>query len=424
MRKGFCYIILTVARSLAVGLLSGIAITLFANTVALGNRLVYQHQGMVLLIPIAAILTVYIFQKAGDAYRRITTTAIDMMQEGTAKEAGLQSPVDRSLRISPLMGISAFAAAALSHFSGASVGKEGAGVQIGLSVSDLCYKADRKLLRSHYKAKGDHYLICGAASAFAALFGSPVAGCLFGLTIATPDIIRLNVILPAAISAYAAVWLSSLLGIHIMHIPHYQVLPFTWGNLLITVLFAILIGLWSRVFIHALETFRKETKRLLKDEILCAAIPALVVAEILYVMNLVSGKTHYAGLSLDLLYTAIEGGSIPLYAFLVKALMVFLSISAGLVGGEVVPLLVTGGTFGYAVASLAGLPAATFSVLGAIGMLSGGTNLPLVCFVLGLELFGYSEPMILFAVTIVSYLVSGEHSIYQHQRQHFYNKFS
>ena len=96
--------------------------------------------------------------------------------------------------------------------------------------------------------------------------------------------------------------------------------------------------------------------------------------------------------------------------------MVFLSIAAGFVGGEVVPLLVTGGTFGYTFASLFGLQTGAFAVLGAIGMLTGGTNLPLVCFALALELFSYDEPLLLFMMVAISYLSSGNSGIYQHQR--------
>ena len=124
----------------------------------------------------------------------------------------------------------------------------------------------------------------------------------------------------------------------------------------------------------------------------------------------------YNGLSLDLLYRAIDGRGVPLYTFILKALMVFLSIAAGFVGGEVVPLLVTGGTFGYAFASVLGLETSPFAVLGAIGMLTGGTNLPLVCFALAIELFSYSEPGLLFMTVALSYLASGDKGIYHHQK--------
>jgi len=46
-------------------------------------------------------------------------------------------------------------------------------------------------------------------------------------------------------------------------------------------------------------------------------------------------------------------------------------------------------------------------------MLSGATKLPLACFALGLELYGYTNPTMLFFVCAVSYFISGPASIYR-----------
>ena len=140
-----------------------------------------------------------------------------------------------------------------------------------------------------------------------------------------------------------------------------------------------------------------------------------VAAAIFLATYAITGRDDYNGLSVTLLYDAMDGDGIPYLSFLLKAILVFLSIAAGFVGGEVVPLIVTGGTFGYAVASAAGFETAPFAVLGAIGMLSGGTNLPLVCFALGLELFGYTDARMLFLTVAFAYLTSGKTGIYQHQ---------
>ena len=81
---------------------------------------------------------------------------------------------------------------------------------------------------------------------------------------------------------------------------------------------------------------------------------------------------------------------------------------------RVVPVLVIGSTSGALLASLLGSPAATlFSMMGAMGMLSGATKLPLACFALGLELYGFSNPSLLFFVCAVSYFISGPASIYR-----------
>ena len=94
-----------------------------------------------------------------------------------------------------------------------------------------------------------------------------------------------------------------------------------------------------------------------------------------------------------------------------------MSIAAGFVGGEVVPLLVIGSTLGYTLSSIFGLPTGAFAALGALGMLSGGTNLPVVCFALGLELFHYNDPVLLFLAVAIAFIASGNESIYAHQHK-------
>ena len=72
--------------------------------------------------------------------------------------------------------------------------------------------------------------------------------------------------------------------------------------------------------------------------------------------------------------------------------------------------------FGMSMSYLFDMPLSPFAVLGSVGMLSGGTNLPLVCFALGMELYGYKEPTMLFLMVTVSFLASGRSGIYAHQK--------
>ena len=399
-------------RSLMIGGLAGVLITIFANTVSFLGDFNHHFPYIVLLMPLGAYLTLMLFNFLGDAYKRITSTAIDFIHDGEAEDAGAVRPGHAGLKITPLMGLIAYISAAISHLVGASIGKEGAGVQIGLSASELIYRIDRRIMPRGKRGRGDYYLMCGAAAAFGSLFGSPVAGTLFGLTFASPDVLHLPVLFPSLISSYTAVLVSSLLGIHRMAIPACEVLPVTIGNAFTVIAFACVVGLVARLFVTLLEAFKKS----FGSPVIAALIPSLLAAVMLITLYFRTNDTDYTGLSLDLLYAAIDGRGVPYYAFILKATLVFLSISAGFTGGEVVPLLVTGGTMGYTIASLIGLDTAAFSVLGAIGMLAGGSNLPLACFALGLELFGYNEPMLLFLAVAFAFIASGRESIYQHQR--------
>ena len=406
-------ILFNTVRSLAVGIVTGTCITIFANTVNIAGVINNRFPFLILLIPLGAYLTLAIYQKLGDSFRKTTVEAIDTIHE---METETDEVKLRPGKISPWMGPVAYIAAAISHLTGASVGKEGVGVQIGLAIGEFFTRIERKFAwRGHY-GREDYYLMTGSAAAFGSLFGAPIAGILFGLMFATPDILRLDALFPVLVSTYSAVYVALKLGIHKMEIPDFMELPATVNNLITVALFAILIGLLARLFLYLLAKFRKGVEDKFGSKILSALIPGTMVTLFSIIIFIFTDSFDYNGLSLDLLYRAIDGRGVPLYTFILKALMVFLSIAAGFVGGEVVPLLVTGGTFGYAFASVLGLETSPFAVLGAIGMLTGGTNLPLVCFALAIELFSYSEPGLLFMTVALSYLASGDKGIYHHQK--------
>ncbi len=402
-------------KAIAVGGATGAAMTIFANTVSFLGDLNVLCPYLVLLLPLGGYLTMRLYKAFGESYRAVTTVAIDFIHDGEAIEAGAERHKPK-MKISPMMGVVAYIAAAIAHFTGASVGKEGAGVQIGLSIGELGYRLDKRLSWEGHRGRGDYYLMVGAGSAFGALFSAPVAGTLFAMTFASPDIIRLSALFPSLVASITAVIVSGRIGIHVMHVPEFEVLPLSLKSLAYALVIAIAVGLLARLFIHLLETFKKQMKKRFRNPAFRTIIPSIIAAALFLTTYIVTGRDDYNGLSLTLLYDAMNGNGIPYLSFIMKAILVFLSIAAGFVGGEVVPLLVTGGTFGYTLASVLSLHQPAFAALGAIGMLSGGTNLPLVCFALGLELFGYSEPVLLFVVVAVSYMASGKKSIYQHQR--------
>ena len=133
------------------------------------------------------------------------------------------------------------------------------------------------------------------------------------------------------------------------------------------------------------------------------------------VIFIITGRFWYNGLSVDLISLSMLRDA-GFWDFIIKLVMVLLSLAAGFQGGEVVPLLVLGATFTSSLASLFSLDSAAYAILGAIGFLSAGTKLPFVTFALGMELFGYTEPALLFLMTSISLLSSGKTGIYSHQR--------
>lgn len=412
--------ILNPIRGLAVGLLSGLFITLFANTIHYMGVLNRKYEYLYLFLPFGAIVTYLAYKKLGYKYKKTTVNAIDKIHVQEARKEKNLASIQSVENVNPLTGVAGYIFSAISHLFGASVGKEGVGVQIGLSAGAFLDEAENKvskLLKIKDSDSTAYYMMSGAAAAFGSLFGSPIAGILFGLQFASPDIIRLDAILPCTLASISATLVTSYLGTHIMVIPASIPLAFSVSNLIIVIFFASIVGFFVRFFCIAIERCKSigERRQGKIKPIAAVAIPSCIAIAIIALNHFLTGSYSYNGLSTDLMYSAISG-TIPLYAFLLKALLILLAVLSGFIGGEVVPLLVTGATFGYTFASIFSLETSPFAVLGALSMLSGGTNLPIVCFLLGLELFKYQEPWLLFVACTLSYVASGKRGIYDHQR--------
>ena len=96
-----------------------------------------------------------------------------------------------------------------------------------------------------------------------------------------------------------------------------------------------------------------------------------------------------------------------------------MTLGAGFKGGEIVPILFTGATFGCVVGTLLGLPAGFAAGLCMMALFCGATNCPLASIFLAYELF-QGKGLVLCALAItVSYLVSGRFSLYTAQKLSF-----
>jgi len=405
-----------VVRGVAVGVISGIVIDIFALLIAKSTEFNQNHHFLILFIPLGALLTYLLYKHFGPSYRNSTVEAIDDINNAYKVNKNLASsqvPDD----ICPQMGLVAILATLLTHLTGASGGKEGAGVQVGLACASVVEKCEnwffRKLKKKH-SHPSDIYLMCGAGAAFASLFSSPIAGILFGTNFASPRTNRLDAWLPVTLASFTSVLLSRALHIHILSIPEVLPLAFNLKNTLLIALFAILVGFYSRLFCYLLHMLKNLFQSKLKNENLKVLVPSTLLLIFSLITYLLLGTFRYNGLGGDLLYQLIEGRANHVDD-LIKLIMVALTFASGFAGGEVVPLLIVGAGFGMSIAKLTGLEVSALASLGALGMLSGGTNLPLVCFALGLELFGYSEPILLFLTCCLAFISSGRSGIYDHQ---------
>lgn len=102
-------------------------------------------------------------------------------------------------------------------------------------------------------------------------------------------------------------------------------------------------------------------------------------------------------------------------AFLLKIVFTAVTLGCGFKGGEIVPTLFVGSTFGCAAGALLGLPAGFAAALGITGLFCGMTNCPLTSLLISVELFGADGLLCYAVVCAVSYVCSGYRGLYSSQ---------
>ena len=134
------------------------------------------------------------------------------------------------------------------------------------------------------------------------------------------------------------------------------------------------------------------------------------------VISLIEGSRDYNGAGGDIIALALEEGVVHVpWAFALKLVLTALTLGAGYRGGEIVPTFFVGATFGCAVAPLLGMDPGFGAAVCMIALFCGVVNCPLASIFLSVELFG-SQGLLFFALACsLSYLLSGNYSLYSSQ---------
>ena len=140
-----------------------------------------------IFLPVALPLCVWI----------IRTFAADARGHGT--EAVIAAVHQRAGRVDWLVAPVKLSATVVTLAFGGSVGKEGPAAQIGAALTSLF--ADILRLRDEDRRR---LVICGISAGFAAVFGTPVSGALFGIEVLYLGRIDYTVIFPALVAGIVA----------------------------------------------------------------------------------------------------------------------------------------------------------------------------------------------------------------------------
>lgn len=381
-----------------LGLVIGLVGAAFYHSIRIVTALRLAHPLLLLLLPAAGAGIVLLYRVCGMENDRGTNLVLVAARQAEPMH----------LRTAPLI----FLSTVLTHLVGGSAGREGAALQLGGSIGAATGRAlklddrDRRML-----------VMCGMSAAFSALFGTPLTAAVFSMEVVSVGILHYSAIVPCLLSALSALELAKWLGVHAEHFLVTGIPAVSPLSIAQCAAMGLLCALLSILFCKAMHAAPHLYERVSKKPVLRAALGGAV----LILLTFLVGSQDYNGAGSHVIERALAGDARP-EAFLLKILFTAVTLGAGFRGGEIVPVLFTGATFGCVTGPLLGLSPSFGGALAMTALFCGATNCPIASLLLSFELFG-GQSLPLFALCCaVSYMMSGYSGLYGEQKI-LYSKF-
>jgi H+/Cl- antiporter ClcA len=382
-----------VAIGWTIGILSGTSSAALLSALEWATGWRESHSWILLLLPLGGLLSGLIYHYVGKSVEAGNNLLLEEIHNP-------QTVIP--LRMVPLVLLGT----TLAHLFGASVGREGTAVQMGAALADRLTQifrlqgVDRRIV-----------LMAGISGGFASVFGTPLAGMLFGLEVLAFGKFRYDGLFICLIAAIVGDRITLAWGLHhqIYHIPIVPQLTI-WG-LLAAMIAGAIFGLTARLFAALTHQIGAYFKAKISYPPLRPFVGGILVAIAIQLI----GHTKYIGLGIPTIVSAFNG-QLPPWDFAAKIALTALSLGSGFKGGEVTPLFYIGATLGNAIAPLTGLPAPLLAGMGFVGVFAGAANTPLTSTLMAIELFGVPAGIYAGIACVCSYLCSGHTGIYRSQR--------
>jgi H+/Cl- antiporter ClcA len=376
-----------------IGIIVGLSTSIFLKLLDLGIGFASEYTYYFLLLPVALFLSSFVVKYfAPEA-------------EGHGTEKVIEAVHKRSGKINPLVVPIKLVATIITIALGGSAGKEGPCAQIGAGLSSTLSDILRFDDRDRKKL-----VICGISAGFATVFGTPIAGAIFGVEVLFVGGLLYEVLLPSFVAGIVGYQVSSALGITYFHQPLNFIPIFSSFFFIKVCLSGLFFGLCSFLFIEILKSVETLSGKMNIWQPYKGMVGGIILIALAFLLS-----PQYLGLGLDTIKYALEGGKVFILAFLFKMIFTAITLNFGGSGGIVTPIFFIGATSGNLFGRMLGLDLSLFSAIGMVSLLAGAANTPISASIMAVELFGPAVAPYAAVACVISFLMTGHRSVYPSQ---------
>ncbi len=179
-----------------VGMLGGTASALLLWSLVVATNLRESHRWLIALLPLAGLFVGFLYTKFGTTVEAGNNLVLDEIHDPKRTIP---------IRMTPLILLGTF----VTHLFGGSAGREGTAIQTGASLADQLAKPFRMDARERRVL-----LMAGISAGFASVFGTPLAGAVFGMEVLAFGAISYDAIAPCFIAAFIGEFTTQAWGAH------------------------------------------------------------------------------------------------------------------------------------------------------------------------------------------------------------------
>ena len=245
--------------AILIGIILGAVGALFNKSIGFVTQARMAHPQFLYLLPFGAMVIIAAYKYIGRSAAGGTNLVL----------LAIQKDEDIPLRMAPLI----FIATTISHLAGASVGREGAALQLGGSIGGYISKGlklndtDKKTL-----------IMTGMSSAFSALLGTPIAASIFSIEVVSVGIMHYSALLPCVIASFCAKFVAAALGAKALKYDIGLIPAFDPAGMVRVFGLAILCGIISILFCALLHNGEEDFKNLISHILIMLSLREMIIS--------------------------------------------------------------------------------------------------------------------------------------------------